>query len=79
MYIKHFSSAQSKCMKDYSKPSLRDPHDNFILHVGTNDLRRDESLATIVKSVIGIKVSFKNKKENHDISISNIIVRRDNQ
>ena len=54
-------------MKDDSKSSLRDPHDNFILYLGTNDLRRDESPATIVKSVIGIKVSLKNKKENHDI------------
>ena len=32
-YVKQFSSAGTKCMKDYMKPSLQENPDHFILHV----------------------------------------------
>ena len=64
-------------MKDDSKPYLRDPPDNFILHVGTNDKRSEEPSETIAKTNIDIAVPL--KKENHDVSTSNIILQTDNQ
>ena len=38
IYVKTFSGAMVSCMEDYMKPSLRNPPDHFILHVGKNDL-----------------------------------------
>ena len=38
IYVKTFSRAMVSCKEDYMKPSLRNPPNNFILHVGTNDL-----------------------------------------
>ena len=64
-------------MKDDSKPYLRDPPDNFILHVETNDKSSEEPRETIAKTNIDIAVSL--KKENHDVSTSNIILQTDNQ
>ena len=44
VYVKQFSGARTKCMKDYIKPSLPENPDYFILHVGTNDLNTERSL-----------------------------------
>ena len=35
--LKSISGARTSCMEDYSKPSLRENPDHFILHVGTNN------------------------------------------
>ena len=43
--VKHFMCAKTRCMDDYSKPSLYDPHNHFTLHVRTNDLRSEETIA----------------------------------
>lgn len=36
LYVRNFSGAKMKCMKDYLKPSLRENPNHRILHVGTN-------------------------------------------
>ena len=43
VHVKHFSIAKTQCMKDHLKPSLRQNLSNFILHVGTNNLKSDKS------------------------------------
>ena len=60
-------------MKDYLKHSLRENPNHFILHVVTNDLNSKRSPELIDKSIADLAASLKN--ENHDVSISNIIVR----
>ena len=75
VYVKHFSGANTKCMKDYTKPSQRENSDHYILHVGTNDLCLDRSPELIAKSIIDLALTLKN--ELHDVSVSNIIVRDD--
>ena len=42
IYVKTFSGATVSCMEDYMKPSLRNPPDHFILHVGTNVLSSEK-------------------------------------
>ena len=81
-YVKPFSGAKTDCMIDYSKPSVQHdpvPHDpdHFILHVGASDLRLEKSLEFTAESITDLVVSLKNEKRY--ISISNIIVRTDNQ
>ena len=73
VYVKHFSGAKTKCMKDYIKPSQRENSDHYILHVGTNDLCLDRSQELIAKSIIDLALTL--KSESHDVSVSNIIVR----
>ena len=75
VYVKRFSGAKTKCMKDYIKPSQRENSDHYILHVGTNDLCLDRSPELIAKSIIDLALTL--KSESHDVSVSNIIVRTD--
>ena len=75
VYVKHFSRAKTKCMKDYIKPSQRENSDHYILHVGTNDLCLDRSPELIAKSIIDLALTL--KSESHDVSVSSIIVRND--
>ena len=73
--VRDFSSARVECMADHMRPSLREGADHYILHVGTNDLVTKRSPIEIAESVMEQALSLKN--ENHDVSISNIIIRRD--
>ena len=75
VYVKHFSGAKTKCMKDYIKPSQRENSDHYILHVGTNDLCLDRSPELIAKFILDLALTL--KSESHDVSILNIIVRND--
>ena len=54
IYVKTFSGATVSYMEDYVKPSLRNPPDHFILHVGTNDLSSEKSSMEIAKSMINL-------------------------
>ena len=75
VYVKHFSKATTKCIKDYIKPSQRENSHRYISHVGTNDLCLDRSLELITKSIIDLVLTL--KSESHDVSVSNIFVRND--
>ena len=71
-----FSRATADCMTDYMKPSLRENPNHFILHVGTNDLISNNSAKCIAESIIEKAVHLKNDK--HGVSISSIVLRKDN-
>ena len=75
VYVKHFSGAKTKCMKDYIKPSQRENSDHYILHVGTNDLYLDRSPELIAKSKIDLALTL--KSESHNVNVSNIIALND--
>ena len=75
VYVKHFSGAKTKCMKDYIKPSQLENSDHYILHVGTNDLCLDRSPKLITNSIIDLALTL--KSESHDVSISDIIIHID--
>ena len=77
VFVKTFSGATVSCMEDYMKPSLRNPPDHFILHVGTNDLGSDKSPTEIGKSIINLACQLKNEK--HDVSVLTIIIRADDK
>ena len=61
VYVKHFSGAKTKCMKDYIKPSQRENSDHHILHVVTNDLCLGRQSELIAKSVIDLALTLKNE------------------
>ena len=77
IYLKTFSGEMFSCMEDYMKPSLRNPPDHFVLHVGTNDLSSEKSFMEIAKSIINLASQLKN--EIHDVSVSTFILRTDDK
>ena len=75
VFVKSFSGAKIRCLKDHRKPSLRENPNHFDLHVGTNDLNSNRSPEPIAKSIADVSSSLKN--DSHDVSISSIVVRND--
>ena len=62
-------------MVDHVKPIIRDKPDHIIFHVGINDIPSDKDAGDIAKSVVDLAISAKSL--NCDVSISNIITRKD--
>ena len=58
------------------KPSLGGTPSHFILHVGTSDLNSNQTSEVIAKEIVDLATSLKNNQ--HDVSVSNIILRTDN-
>ena len=52
VYVKQFSDARTKCVKDYMKPSLGENPDHFVLHVSPDDLNTVRSAELIAKSIL---------------------------
>ena len=77
VYVRSFSGAKVKCMKDYVKPCIRehDP-DYVILHVGTNELKSESTPERIAKSVVDICKNI--QTDQRTVSISGIVPRNDN-
>ena len=77
VYVRSFSGAKVKCMKDYVKPCLRenDPK-NVILHVRTNDLNSELPPERIAKSIVDVAKNI--QSDTRKVSISGIVPRNDN-
>ena len=59
VHIKHFSGAATDYMKDFVKPSLRNPRGHLILHVRTNDLISNQTSEEMSTSIINLASSMK--------------------
>ena len=66
IYMKQFSGAKTKCMKDYMKPSLQENPDHFILYLGTNGLNTEKS-RELVKSIFDLATALKG--DSCDVSV----------
>ena len=77
VYVRSFTGAKVKCMKDYVKPCIRenDP-DHVIMHVGTNEMNSELPPERIAKSVIDVAKNV--KTDTRSVSISGIIPRNHN-
>ena len=77
VYVRSFSWAKVKCMKDYVKPCIREKNpDNVIFHVGTNELNSELPPERIAKSII--HVAKNTQSDSRIVSISGIVPRNDN-
>ena len=72
VFVKRFSGAKVRYLKDHMKPSLRKNPHHFVLHIGTNDLNSDRSPKLIAKSITDVASSLKN--DSHDVSISRVLL-----
>ena len=64
-------------MKDYRQPFLKHVQNLSTLYVDTNDLESDKTAESIANTIIDLATSLKN--DQHNASISNIILRTDNK
>ena len=62
-------------MVDHIKPVKRDKPDHIIFHVGTNDIPSYKDAGDISKSILDLAMCA--KSPTCDVSISNIITRKD--
>ena len=76
IYVRPFTGAKVRSMKDYAKPCIREENpDHIILHVGTNDLSSENNAERVGKSIVDLEKSL--LSENRKVTISGIIPRND--
>ena len=77
VYVRCFSGAKVKCMKDYVKPCIREKNPDYVIfHVGTNELNSELALKRIANSIID--VAKNTQSDSRILSISGIVPRNDN-
>ena len=76
-YVRSFSGAKVKCMKDYVKPCIREKNPDYVIfHIGTNELNSELPPKRIAKSTID--VAKNTQSDSRIVSISSIVPRNDN-
>ena len=75
IYIKSFPGATVQCMRDYVKPTLRHNPDLIIVHVGTNDLKSEQTSEEIAVNVLNLVKEI--KTTTNEVMISSITTRKD--
>ena len=75
VFVRCFPGAQTECMTDYIKPSLKYNPDAVVLHVGTNDLRNNKTPEEIGKDILSLATQIKTL--NNEVIVSSIIIRND--
>ena len=74
--VRPFTTAKVSYMQDHVKPTIRDINpQQIILHVGTNDLKRERTTSQIAKSIIDLSISL--KKHGNIIVVLGIVPRLD--
>ena len=68
VYVCNFPGAETMCMKNYLKPSLRENPDSLIFHMEANDPNSEQSPKHIAKLIADLAASLKNEKQNVSIS-----------
>lgn len=75
VYVKAFPGASTECMEHFVKPSIKYNPDLFILHTGSNDLRKNKSPREIADGIVNLATKI--KTSNNDVIVSGIIERCD--
>ena len=76
-YVRSFSGAKVKCMKDYVKPCIREKNPDYVIfHIGTNELNSELPPKRIAKSTID--VAKNTQSDSRIVSISGIVPHNDN-
>ena len=70
------SGAKISCMTDHIKPTLQDINpDHIVLHLGTNNLRAENTASQTAKAAINLATSLKN--DDNTVTVSDIVPRLD--
>lgn len=74
--IRAFPGSKIEDMKDYIKPTLRSPPDNLILHIGSNNLRSDDS-RSVAEEIVKTCEEIQHTSPGTKIAISELTTRQD--
>ena len=74
--LKSFPGANTEDMWEYIKPTIKRKPDNVILHVGTNDLKKDVTVEEVAENII--KLATSSFLSGTKIAISGLVPRNDN-
>ena len=69
--VKHFSGSTTENMMTYIKPPLKRNPNCFTIHAGTNDLRSNQDLETIVRNTA--EVTKNSKTDTNKVLISSVV------
>ena len=70
------SGTKTSCMTDHIKPTLQDINpDHIVLHLGTNNLRTENTASYIANAAIDLATSLKN--DDNTVTVSDIVPRLD--
>lgn len=75
--VKAFSGATVTDMEDFIKPIIRKSPNKVIVHVGTNDLKKDYTPKVIADSIINLTTQIKEDLPNSTVGVSALLVRSD--
>ena len=76
IYVRSFSGAKVRSMKDYVKPCIRDENpDHKIMYVGTNDLYFENNSERGAKSSVDLAKGMVSEKRK--ATVSGIVPRND--
>ena len=74
IYVRSFSGAKVRSIKDYVNPCVRDKTpDHIIMHVGTNDLNSEKNTEKVAKSIVDLAKGMVSEKRK--VAISGIITK----
>ena len=72
-YVRRFSGAKVKYMKDYVNPCIREKNPEYIIfHVGTNELNSELQTERIAKSIID--VAKNTQSDSQIVATVNILI-----
>ena len=75
VYVKSFSGAKIKCMKDYAQPTIGNNPGHIVIHVGTNDLSSKKESAEISSAIV--ELALKLKSDTCQVSVSHLTTQND--
>ena len=75
--VKSFSGVKTEDMKDYLKPLIRREPEEIILHVGTNNIKGQESARMVADHIVNLGLQIQENSPKTKVTISGLILRRD--
>ena len=75
--VKSFSGAKTEDMEDYLKPLIRREPEEIILHVGTNNIKGQESARMVADHIVNLGLQIEENSPKTKVTISGLILRRD--
>ena len=67
VYVKSFSGAKIKCMKDYVQQTIISNPNHIVTHVGTNDLSSKKESTEISTAIVGLALKLKSDTDTCQI------------
>ena len=73
----HVAGAKTEDIEDYLKPSIRREPEEIILHVGTNNIKGQESARMVADHIVNLGLQIQENSPMTKVTISGLILRRD--